>query len=278
MDGRATVTAALDRLPVAIVGFGSVGRGLADLVRGGAAGPVEVVGVLVRDPARYADIAADWQWPFVDSAEDLLALHPRVAVEAAGHGGLRQHAPALLGAGVDVIAISVGAFSDHALLTALLDAARAGGARLRVASGAIAGLDAIGAAAVLGLDEVTHTVRKPPASLLPAEDAREVVRSGQAQVVYEGPAREAARLFPENVNVTAAVSLAGLGLDRTHVRVIADPAVSRNTHEVVARGAFGSLEVRMQNVPSQNPKTGRIVAPSLARALRSYTDTLVIPA
>ncbi len=272
------MTGATERLAVGIVGFGAVGRGLAALIREGAAGPVDVVGVLVRDADRYAEAAAETGWPFVSSAKALLERQPRVAVEATGHGGLRQHGPTLLRAGVDVIAISVGAFSDDELLRSLASAARAGHARLRIASGAIAGLDAIGAAAILGLDEVTHTVRKPPASLLPAEDAREIVASGRAQVVYEGPARDATRLFPENVNVTAAVSLAGIGLDETHVRVIADPAISRNVHEVVARGAFGALEIRMQNIPSENPKTGRIVAPSLARALRAYTNPIIIPA
>ncbi len=189
---------------------------------------------------------------------------------------MREHVEPILRAGVEVLGISIGALSDPALLDALCEAARVGGTRLRVVSGAIAGLDAISSAAVIGLDEVTHTVRKPPAALLPPEEARAVVAGGEPRELYLGPAREAARRFPENVNVAAAVSLAGIGLDRTQVRVIADPGVARNTHEVSVRGAFGTLEIRIQNIPSENPRTGRIVAPSLARGLRAYTEQIVV--
>ncbi|MBI2756045.1 MAG: aspartate dehydrogenase [Chloroflexi bacterium] len=265
-------------LRAGILGYGSVGRGLGELIRAGVAGSVEVVGVLVREPSRYADEATRTGWTFVDSAEALLALRPTVVAEAAGHAGLRQHVPTLLRGGVEVLCISVGALGDPELLDSLLEAAAEGQSRLRVVSGAIAGLDAISAAATIGLDEVTHTIRKPPTSLLSVEEAAQVKASGEPRVLYRGPAREAARLFPENVNVAAAVSLAGIGLDRTIAQVVADPSVTRNTHEVSAKGAFGQLDIRMQNIPSENPKTGRIVAPSLARVLRSYSEPLVVGA
>ena len=172
--------------------------------------------------------------------------------------------------------ISVAAFADAAFQQRVERAAHDYGRRLYLATGAIAGLDAIAAAAVGGLDSVTHSVRKPPRGLLPASEAAEVERSGAALELYSGPAREAAIRFPENVNVAAAVSLAGLGLDRTTVRVVADPAVSRNTHEVEARGAFGELRVLLQNVPSENPKTGRLTAMSMIKVLRNLTAPVVV--
>ena len=95
--------------------------------------------------------------------------------------------------------------------------------------------------------------------------------------LFVGPAREAAPRFPENVNVAAAVSLAGVGPDRTSVRVVADPGVSRNTHEVVARGYFGEIRILLQNIPTEaNPKTGRIVALGVIKALRNLTAPVVV--
>jgi aspartate dehydrogenase len=155
-------------------------------------------------------------------------------------------------------------------------AAERGGTRLRVPSGAIAGLDAISSASVGRIEHVIHTVRKPPNALLPEDEAAAVMAGGEPVELYAGSAREAARLFPANVNVVAAVSLAGIGLDRTQARVVADPSVTRNTHEVSVEGHFGKLMVRIENTPSENPKTGRIVALSVVRSLRAYGESVVV--
>jgi aspartate dehydrogenase len=95
-------------------------------------------------------------------------------------------------------------------------------------------------------------------------------------LLYEGPARAGVALFPQNVNVAAALALAGVGLDATAMRVYADPTVTHNTHEVRARGAFGQVSLTLQNVPSENPKTGRIVAMSVLKALRNRVAPLVV--
>jgi aspartate dehydrogenase len=262
-------------LRVGLIGYGAVGREVHARVADDPTHPIEVVGVLVRDPSHYTETAL-LGVPFVRSVDELTALRPDLAVEAAGHDAFRDHVPALLAAGVDVLAISVGALAEEATFERVRAAAAAGGARLRVPSGAIAALDAISAAAVGDVDRVTHIVRKPPIALLPAEEAAEVVRSGRPRELFAGSAREAALRFPANVNVVAAVSLAGIGLDRTEARVVADPAVVRNTHEVVVEGWFGRLAVTMENIPSENPKTGRIVALSLVRALRAYSEPIVV--
>jgi aspartate dehydrogenase len=175
-----------------------------------------------------------------------------------------------------VVALSIGVLADAELLAEVERAAASGGSRLRIPSGASAALDAISAAAVGGLDRVVHSVRKPAASLLDADEAAAVVASGEPRVLYVGPARAAAKLFPANVNVVAAVSIAGIGFDRTEVRVIADPSVSHNTHEVEVEGAFGRLHVRIENIPSdENPKSGRIVPLSLIRVLRAMSERVV---
>jgi aspartate dehydrogenase len=259
-----------------VIGLGAVGHQLAGLVADRAAGPTEVVGFLVRDPDRHARAADRWRVPIVSDLSDALALHPDVVVEAAGHDALRSAGPVILASGIDCIAISVGALADPKTVDSLRVAAETGGSRLRIPAGAIAGLDAISAAAVGRIDSVTHTVRKPPAGLLEPDEAAAVIATGQPRLLFEGRAREAALLFPANVNVVAAVSLAGIGLDRTIARVVADPGVTRNTHDVHVEGAFGELHITIQNEPSENPKTGVIVAFSLARTLRATAESIVI--
>jgi aspartate dehydrogenase len=175
---------------------------------------------------------------------------------------------------VDLLMVSVGALAEPSVETAIVEAARAGHAQARVACGAIGALDAIAAAAVGGLERVTHTTRKPARTLLAAEDAAGL--EGPREI-FRGSARQGALLFPESINVAAAVSLAGIGLDRTEVRVIADPSVQRNQHEVVAEGTFGRLRFEIQNVPTdENPRTGRLVAMSLAHVLRARRPGLSI--
>ena len=261
---------------VALLGYGAIGRTVSEFVEAKAAGPVEIIGVLVRLPSRYAKEQERHGFPFVDGVEALLRLNPELVVEAGGHDAFRQHVPVILEAGVDVLSLSVGALADPETMVGIEAAAARGGSRLRVPSGAIAALDAISSAAVGHVDRVVHTVRKPPATLIEGPRAAEIVAAGQPVELYAGTAREAALLFPANVNVIAAVSLAGIGLDRTEARIVADPDVTRNVHEVSVEGEFGRLFIRIENEPSENPKTGRIVAMSVVRALRAYGESIVV--
>lgn len=266
------------RRRIGIIGFGASGRGTVDLIAAGAAGPLEVCGVLVRHPERYAEDAARSGWLFTNSLDELLSTDPHVVLELAGHSALAAYGETILRRGIMLMSVSAGLLGDAAVLETLVDAATQNGVRLILPSGAIAGLDAIESAAVTGIDRVRHVVRKPPRSLLddPIE-LEAVMTSGEPRTLYEGPAREATRRFPQNVNVVAMVALAGIGMDRTTVAVIADPSVEHNTHEVTAEGAFGSIEIRVRNVPSPlNPKTGLIVAGSVIRALRRLDARLVI--
>jgi aspartate dehydrogenase len=197
-------------------------------------------------------------------------------VELAGQDAVRQHGEAVLAAGKDLLLISIGALGDDELYERLSRAAEEHGSRLLLPSGAIGGLDAVSSAALGGLDEVTITTRKPPAALQTDTERDAWLSSNQTDPVllYEGAAREAVRLFPANVNVAAALSLAGVGFDRTFIRIYADPSVSRNTHEVHARGWFGELRFTMMNIPTENPKTGRITALSVISTLRKLNAPL----
>jgi aspartate dehydrogenase len=264
-------------LRVGLIGFGAIGRRLAEAITAGQAGRCELGMVLVRRPERIEqDVVARLGCTVTGDAADFLATRLDLVVEVAGHDALKAYAEDILRQGHDLLLISVGALADPHFELRLQRAAHDYGRRVYLATGAIAGLDAIAAAAVGGLEAVTHCVRKPPAGLLPPEEIARVQATGEPRVLYEGPAREAAIRFPENVNVAAAISLAGLGLDRTLVRVIADPTVARNTHEIEARGEFGELRIVLQNVPTENPKTGRLTAMSIIKALRNLTADVVV--
>ena len=253
-----------------LIGLGAIGASVVRLLQEAHPGRVDMVGALVRDPARPRTSAVR----LVRTLAELLDLRPDVVVEVAGHDGLRAHGADVLRAGVDLITVSAGALADPILCDVLLHAAADGKARIRIPSGAVGALDAIAAAALGGLDRVTHTARKPARALLPADEAAAL---REPRELFRGPARLGVIRFPESVNVAAAVSLAGIGLDRTQLVVIADPAIERTVQEVVAEGAFGSLRFEIANVPTEeNPRTGRIVAMSVVRALLDRGEPLVI--
>jgi aspartate dehydrogenase len=268
----------VDPLRVGLIGFGAIGRAVAERLALGEAGPARVCAVLVRHPdripaearARHPDVT------FTSELGPFLETKPDWAVEAAGHEALRQWGPPTLNGRVNLIALSAGALADDAFRVELEDSASRAGCRVLVPSGGMGALDLLSSAALDRLDAVRLTTRKPPRALLPADEAEAVMRSGKARLLFDGTAREAAPRFPENLNICSALALAGIGLDRTRVRVYADPAVSRNTHRISARGATGSYQLTLRHVPSENPKTGRVVALSVVKALRNLTSPFVV--
>jgi aspartate dehydrogenase len=264
-------------LRIGLIGFGTIGRAVAEALRRGEVDGAVLAAVFVRsrarlrpdDPAVYGDLFHDDFAAFAAAGLDW-------AVEAGGHEALQQWGPPALAAGVNLVALSAGALAEADFCDRLVAAARSAGRRVLVPSGGIGTLDLLSSAAVGELAEVRLVTRKPPNALLPPDEAARVVASGRAELLFDGLAREAARLFPENLNICAALALAGVGLDRTRVTVYADPAVERNTHRVSAHGYFGDYEFTLRNVPSSNPKTGRIVALSVVKTLRNLTRPLVV--
>ena len=189
---------------VGIIGGGTIARLVLEHIAAGELGAASVVAILGRSASsRALRLVQEFSVPLVTSADALLERHPDVVVEAASHEAVRDHAEALLREGIAVIVMSAGALCDDALRARLERAAEAGGALLYVPSGGIAGLDALKAACVAGVDEVTIAVTKPPAAWrdIPYVGERKIdlERLSAPYTIYEGPAREGVPLFPANV-------------------------------------------------------------------------------
>jgi aspartate dehydrogenase len=250
---------------IALIGYGAIGRRAARLVA--SDGKARIAAVLLRPDSPARTLAeADGLHP-VTSLEALLAHDPAVVAEAAGHAALAAHGPDVLAAGIELLAASAGALADPALRSLLLDAALRGEAPLTLPAGAIGGVDAIAAMRLAGLDRVTYTGRKPPGAWRgsPAEDLLDLAALDREAVFFEGNAGSAARAYPKNANVAATLALAGLGFEDTLVRLVADPAVHRNVHELEAEGATGRLVLRLEGLPDpENPRTSALTAASVA--------------
>ena len=202
-----------------------------------------------------------------------LASGADIVVEAASQDAVRSFGKSTLESGKDMMIMSVGALADGRFLAELLQAAAQKGCRIYVPTGAIAGIDAIRSVRHL-LDSVTLTTTKSPKALAGApffESSKiRLDDIAKSTVVYEGAAAEAVRAFPANVNVAAVLSLAGIGVDRTKVRIVADPQATTNRHEIAATGSFGEIRITVDNVPSpSNPKTSFLAVLSAIECLRS---------
>lgn len=257
---------------VGIVGCGSIGRTVArGLVK---FKPVTAVALLDLDPARSRALAALHARYRAVAALPALLRASDFVVEAASQDAARSVGPAAARAGKDVLFMSLGALADDRFWRSLRRLAARSGARFWIPSGALAGLEAVVSAGAGTLEEVTLTTRKPLKGLVGVKYLEErgidVEGIQKPTVVFQGSARDAVRHFPANVNVAAALSLAGLGFDRTRVEIVADPSLKRNTHLVVARGAFGELRCEVANVPSpDNPRTSYLAALSAVATVKN---------
>jgi len=252
---------------IGIIGEGAIGTYVRDrlLERG------HVIGAILLRPERLRDHATKLTgMHYVASVEDLPDDIEHM-IDCAGHLALKSYGPGILRRGIDLTTVSIGALADPDLHQGLQQAATEGHAKLHLASGAIGALDCLRAARVGNLQSVTYTGRKPPQGWQgsPAESRLDLDNLGtSAKVHFDGTARDAAMEYPKNANVAAAVALAGLGFDKTQVKLIADPNIDENIHEVQASGDFGcfSFEIRGQSL-RDNPRSSALAAMSVVSKL-----------
>lgn len=215
----------------------------------------------------------------LDNFVDLLSWHPHLVVEVAGQLAVHEHAERCLMAGIPFLVSSVGALADDAQRQSLYDAAHAGKARLIIPAGAVASLDYLEAVRHADGVRVTYESRKPVSAWKSelAELGHDINTLSEPVVLYEGDAATAARKYPQNLNVAATLALAGVGMQDTQVRVVADPGVSQNQHTIHAESPLGTLTTKLINQPSRtNPKTSGLVAQSVLAAVRRQFSRVLI--
>ena len=266
----------MSSIRIAIAGLGAIGRKVARELADGIPG-------LVLSAIATGDRAKAQAWldregiacPVVSLDE--LPAHADLALECAPAAILGDICLPMLNAGKRVMVLSASALLPR---PDLADVARAKGGQIIVPTGALLGLDAVSAAAEGRIESVQMITRKPPNGLAGApyliDNKISVEGLTSALRVFKGTARDAAAAFPANVNVVAALSLAGIGPDRTVIEIWADPSVSRNCHEIRVESDSARFTMSIENVPSENPKTGRITALSVIAALRKLTTPLRI--
>jgi aspartate dehydrogenase len=252
----------------AVIGFGAIGDEIVHCLD--ARGETDTLVGFLDLPERASDLArkSAGRFPIVSELEALLALKPDLIVEAAGHGAVARFGAEVLTRGYDLLVASVGALADRELARKLV-AAAAPGTELWIAAGAVAGIDGLLAARTLGPRAVIYTSAKGPKAWVgTAAEPALVGRETERVVFFEGTAREAAVQYPQNANVAATVALASLGLDRTRVQLVSDPAVRGPLGIIEAEGEFGCFRFEILALASPaNPKTSAITGYSLVTAV-----------
>jgi aspartate dehydrogenase len=261
-------------LRIAIAGLGTVGRALARRLHAGIPGlSLACVASRDEDKARAWLAAENIACPVVKL--DAMPQYADLAVECAPGEIIEQICRPMLTNGKRVMVLSAGALLPR---PDLIELAKQHGGQIIVPTGALLGLDAVTAAAEGVIHSVTMVTRKPPSGLSGANyliaHGISVDRLKEPLRVFSGSAREAAAGFPENVNVVAALALAGIGPDRTRIEIWADPALTRNCHTIAVEADSARFSFSIENVPSENPKTGRITALSVIAALRKLAAPL----
>ncbi|MGA8078732.1 MAG: aspartate dehydrogenase [Xanthobacteraceae bacterium] len=265
-----------ESLRVGLAGLGAVGLGVAKRLETGIPGLI-LAAVAVRDKDKARRQLPDAAERIAIVAADALAQSCDIVVECLPPALFRGVAISAIDAGRIFMPLSVGQLLEN---WDLVERAKATGARILVPTGALIGLDAVRAAAEGTIHSVTMITRKPPNGL---EGAPYLVERGislnglnEPKKIFDGSARDGARGFPANVNVAAALSLAGIGPDRTHLEIWADPTLTRNTHRIEVEADTARFSMTIEGIPSDNPRTGRIVPLSAIAALRGLVAELKV--
>jgi len=249
-------------LSLGLLGCGNIGNIIAHHQP-----PVNFTAVYDRVPGRGERVAEKLGAKVYTNFESFAADDFDILVEAASVSALRAHGEAILAAGKDLIALSVGALADPEFREGLIARARRLGRRIRIPSGALFGLDNVKVGRICELDRLVLRTTKPPHSL--------AMQAKKRTLLFRGTAAECIRRYPKNVNVAVALSLAAQ--QEVTIELWVDPNVSHNTHEVLVGGEFGETEIRVANLPCpDNPATSYLAALSVLALIRGLDDPLVV--
>jgi len=261
-------------LRVAIVGLGAIGRKLAQALDQGIEG-LTLAAVSAQHPEKHRGWLAGLTKPPAALPIEALVDVADVVIECAPGKLVRSIVAPFVASGKIAVVVSAGGLLDNA---DLIELAKQNGGQIVVPTGALIGLDAVTAAAVGTIHSVRMVTRKPPLGLAGApyivEHNIDIEGLTEPLKVFEGTARDAAKGFPANLNVAVALSLAGLGPDRTTLEIWADPTVTRNTHRIEVESDSARFSMSIENIPSENPKTGMITALSIIACLRKLRAPL----
>jgi aspartate dehydrogenase len=261
-------------LRVAIAGLGAIGTGVAEALDRGIDGLV-LAAVSVQNPGKHRGWLAGLAGKPAMLPIEALSEAADIVIECAPSRLLRSIVAPFVGSGKTAVVLSAGALLDHEDLIGL---AKQNGGQIVVPTGALIGLDAVTAAAVGTIHSVRMVTRKPIAGLAGApyivENNIDIARITKPLKIFEGTAREAAKGFPANLNVAVALSLAGVGPDKTQLEIWADPTVTRNVHRIEVESDSARFSMTIENIPSENPRTGRITALSVIAYLRKQRAAL----
>jgi len=261
-------------LRVAIVGLGPIGRKVAQALDEGIDGLI-LSAVAVGDPDKHRAFLGSLRTPPDIRPIDGLVELADIVIECAPSHLVESIVAPFVSRGKTAIVLSAGALLEH---DHLIEAARENGGQIMVPTGALIGLDAVTAAAEGEIKSVRMVTRKPVRGLAGAPyivaNSIDIDTITEPLKIFDGTAREAAKGFPANLNVAVALSLAGVGPDRTRLEIWADPALTRNQHRVEVDADSASFSMGIENIPSDNPKTGRITALSVISLLRKQRAAL----
>lgn len=269
---------------VCLIGCGAIGSELAVAIDSGKVGSATLVALfdIAKDSTRMLGLRLQNKNVAMFSTFSELTSSPEfrdsdIVIEAASQAAAKNFSKRVVEHKKDLLLMSVGALADELFLSQLLNVVSMNGKHIYIPSGAIAGIDAIKSVKGM-LDSVTLTTTKNPSALAGApffdSDPTILNTMKKKTLVYEGTAADAINKFPANINVAAVLSLAGIGIQETKVKIIADPHITVNQHQIEAAGAFGKIGITVRNIPSpNNPKTSFLAVLSAIECLRSLCSS-----
>jgi len=255
---------------IGIIGAGAIANFLLKEINQNEAPNLQVKSVLVRNREKYQSLEKQFSINLYTDMNDFINSDIDIVVEAANIEAVKAHLPTVLQKKPAVL-ISIGALADEPFLEKVIQLAEQYGNHVHLPSGAVGGLDLLqNAHALGGISHVSLTTRKPANTLIDEQVSEEVI-------VFEGKAADAITQFPKNINVSIVLSLAGIGMDKTGVTIIADPHIDKNIHQVDIKGDFGEASFTIKNNPlPENPKTSYLAAMSILGTLKKLVHTIHI--